>query len=234
MRKVIVNISGGVDSTAAILEALAVYPKEELTLCYQDTGADHPETTPHVEYIARVLDLPLVILKPVEDFWQLSKRRGIFPTPQHRHCTSYLKRDLFNHWLTVNFKGQGHEIIVVNGIRGEESPGRALCKEWQDPADARYVKTASKLWHPCLDMSKLAVKERVMAEGLELHPCYQITDRCSCWCCIFAHPNIVRAFAELHPELYEKACLAEDGIGMKWSYKYNIGFNDLMKQGRLV
>ena len=44
MRKVIVNFSGGKDSTVAILETLKVYPKEEIILCFQDTGAEYLET----------------------------------------------------------------------------------------------------------------------------------------------------------------------------------------------
>ena len=44
MRKVIVNFSGGVDSTAAALKALEQYPKEEIVLSYRDTGAEYLET----------------------------------------------------------------------------------------------------------------------------------------------------------------------------------------------
>ncbi|GAJ15447.1 unnamed protein product, partial [marine sediment metagenome] len=63
MRKVIVNFSGGKDSTVAILEALKRYPKEEITLCYQDTGAEYLETEGHVRMIANQLELPVTILK---------------------------------------------------------------------------------------------------------------------------------------------------------------------------
>lgn len=69
MKKVIVNFSGGKDSTVAILEAIKRYPKEEITLCYQDTGADYIETPEHVRKIANLLELELVELKPSLDFW---------------------------------------------------------------------------------------------------------------------------------------------------------------------
>ena len=81
-------------------------------------------------------------------------------------------------------------------------------------------------------MSLKDVKERVVGEGLPLHPCYEFSTRANCWCCIFAHPNEVRAYAEMQPKLYEDACLLEDEIKHKW--KEHFGFNDLMKQGRLV
>ena len=42
----------------------------------------------------------------------------------------------------------------------------------------------------------------------------------------------VRTYAEMHPDLYKQACLVEDEIKHKW--KDGFGFNDLMKQGRLL
>jgi len=231
-RKVIVNFSGGKDSTVAILEARKCYPKEEIILCYQDTGAEYLETPAHVENIASQLNLPLVVLKREEDFWDITRKRKFFPTPGLRWCTEYLKRSLLNKWLTANFRGTDTEVIVVTGIRAEESVRRAKHQEWEDPRDNHIVLSASKIWYPCLHMSEKEVKARVVAEGLPLHPCYEFSPRCNCWCCIFAPPAQVRLYAEMHPELYEKACLLEDEIKNKW--KQHIGFNDLMKQGRLL
>ncbi len=115
--RVIVNFSGGKDSTVAILEALKRFRKEDIILCYQDTGAEYLETEGHVQKIANQLELPLVILKREEDFWGMARRRKFFPTPGLRWCTSYLKRDLLNKWITKNFKGADTELILVTGIR---------------------------------------------------------------------------------------------------------------------
>lgn len=43
---------------------------------------------------------------------------------------------------------------------------------------------------------------------------------------------MVREYAELHPNLYEKACLVEDEIRHKW--KNGFSFNDLMVQKSLA
>ena len=231
MRKVIVNFSGGKDSTVAILETLKKYPKDEIVLCYQDTGAEYAETPAHIEVIASQLNLPLVVLKREEDFWDITRKRKFFPTPGLRWCTKYLKRNLLNKWLTANFRGTGTEVIVVTGIRAEESARRAKHQEWEDPRDNHIVLSTSKIWYPCLYMSEKEVKDRVVAEGLPLHPCYEFSPRCNCWCCIFAPPAQVRLYAEMHPELYEKACLLEDEIKNKWKHRF--GFNDLMKQRKL-
>jgi 3'-phosphoadenosine 5'-phosphosulfate sulfotransferase (PAPS reductase)/FAD synthetase len=233
MPKVIVNFSGGKDSTVAILETLKVYPKEDIMLCYQDTGADYIETKAHVELIAKTVDLPLITLKNNEDFWQLAKRRGYFPTPAQRQCTAYLKRDLFNKWVRHNRDKLGKEIIVVSGIRSEESQIRSKMAIYgEHPTRLKDGSFKANLWLPCFDMSEREVKDRVKAEGLPLHPCYDFSTRCSCWMCIFQPNSVVRTYAEAHPELYEHACLLEDEIKHKW--KEHFAINDLMKQGRLL
>ncbi|GAI70755.1 unnamed protein product, partial [marine sediment metagenome] len=159
MRKVIVNFSGGKDSTAAILKVLEKYPKDEVLLCYQDTGAEYLETVSHVQQIAVMLELPLVILKPERDFWQEVEHRRFFPTPGLRWCTGKLKQDIFNKWLSGNFRGKGYEIVVVTGIRGDESFSRSKLHEFEDPSDHRIVKSATKLWYPCLYMTAKEVKD---------------------------------------------------------------------------
>jgi len=231
MRKVIVNFSGGKDSTVAILEALKKYPKDEILLCYQDTGAEYLETEGHVRKIANQLELPVFILKREEDFWGMARRRRFFPTPGVRWCTSYLKRDLLNKWITKNYRGTDTELILVTGIRSEESLSRSRLHEWEEPKNVHIVRSVSQVWYPCLDMKEQEIKDRVKAEGLELHPCYDFARRCGCWCCIFAPKGEVREYAEQNPQLYEQACLLEDEIKNKWRHRF--GFNDLMKQLKL-
>jgi 3'-phosphoadenosine 5'-phosphosulfate sulfotransferase (PAPS reductase)/FAD synthetase len=232
MRKVIVNFSGGKDSTVAILEALKVYPKEEIILCWQDTGAEYLETAQHVSTIAEMLDLPLVVLRNEIDFWEDARKREHFPTVGGRFCTRDLKVHLFRRWVIDNRENLGDEIIVVSGIRNEESRYREALPEWSKHETSLVRGFEAWNWRPCKEMRKQDVINRIKSEGLPLHPCYDFSSRLSCWCCIFAPACEVRPYAEAHPELYEKACLLEDEIKHKW--KQGFGFNDLMKQGRLL
>jgi len=231
LRKVIVNFSGGKDSTVAILETLKVYPKEEIILCFQDTGAEYLETANHTKLIASILGLPLVTIKPNRDFWEEARFRRYFPTPECRNCTQMLKIQTFRKWFN-SVKYGYDEIIIVFGKRAEESLTRRKLTEWHTD---KYLTTKAiepKIWNPCLTMTEKEVYERIEAEGLPLHPCYEFSRRCSCWCCIFQHPNVVRTYAKMHPDLWEKACLLEDEIKHKW--KEHFAINDLMKQGRLI
>lgn len=231
MRKVIVNFSGGKDSTVAILETLKKYPKDEIILCYQDTGAEYLETEAHVRRIAEILELPLEIQYPLRDFWDEIRRTGYFPTPNCRNCTAHLKYDSFRKWFN-SIKHDYDDLIIVFGKRAEESLTRSKLPEWCYDTKLNTKSIKPKIWNPILQMREQEVYDHIKAEGLPLHPCYEFSSRCSCWCCIFQPWQVVRIYAEANPPLYQKACQVEDEIKHKW--KDGFGFNDLMKQGRLL
>jgi len=234
MRKVIVNFSGGIDSTAAALRALELYPHEEISLCYQDTDADYLETPAHVHKIADMLNLPLIVLRDELGFWERARSYGGFPLPGTRVCTRRLKADVTEKWIRSHREEIGTEVIQIFGFRSQESQGRANMETFAVNERLTLKNSDFKAYYhlPVHDMTKAQIKEYVIANGLPVHPCYEFSERCSCWCCIFQPPHVVRTYAEIHPDLYERACLVEDEIKHKW--KQNIGFNDLMKQRRLL
>lgn len=233
MRKVIVNFSGGVDSTAAVLKSLEQYPKEEILLSYQNTAADYIETPEHVRRIANMLDLPLIELHDDLGFWGRAKLYKSFPLPGTRVCTRLLKKDQLRNWVRHHREEMGNELILIYGFRDEESPGRAKMQTVSINNELTLKSVDFKVFNylPIRDMTKKEVKDYVKANGLPIHPCYEFSERCSCWCCIFQPAHVVREYAEWHSSLYEQACLVEDAIKHKW--KNNFGFNDLMKQKKL-
>lgn len=234
MRKVIVNFSGGVDSTAAVLKALEQYPKDEILLCYQNTAADYLETPGHVQKIAEMLDLPLINLQDELGFWERVRQYGVFPFPKTRVCTRKLKSDVTEAWIRANRESLGNEVIQIYGFRSEEGQGRQNMETFVLNERLTLKRSDFKAYYslPVHDMTKVEVKEYVKANGLPIHPCYEFSERCSCWCCIFQPAHVVREYAEMQPELYEQACLIEDEIKHKWTKR--IGFNDLMNQRRLI
>jgi len=234
MRKIIVNFSGGVDSTAAALKAVEQYPHDEIILCYQDTGADYIETPEHVRKIAEILNLPLLELKDEKGFIERARQYGRFPTPDTRLCTRQLKNDVFNKWVRSHREELGNEIVIIYGFRAEESQGRANMETYIANSELTLKRGDFKAYNslPVHNMTKGQVREYVQANGLPIHPCYEFSERCSCWLCIFQPPHVVREYAEMQPKLYEEACLLEDEIKHKW--RFGLGINDIFKQGKLL
>ena len=58
----IVYISGGKDSTACLLIALATVRRSQIRAVWCDTGHEHPETVDHIAYLADELKVPIVRL----------------------------------------------------------------------------------------------------------------------------------------------------------------------------
>ena len=234
MRTVIVNFSGGVDSTAAALKAVEQYPHDEIILCYQDTGADYLETPEHVQKIADMLGLPLLSLKDEKGFLGRVRQHGSFPLPATRVCTRQLKKDVLRNWIRSHRDKLGNEVILIYGFRAEESQGRANMETFIELTELSLKRGDFTAYSslPVHNMTKVQVREYVQANGLPLHPCYEFSERCSCWLCIFQPPHVVREYAEMQPKLYEEACLLEDEIKHKW--KLGLGINDIFKQGKLL
>lgn len=231
MRNVVVSFSGGKDSTVAALEAIKAYGKDNIQLVFMDTGAEYAGTTEHVETVASMLELPLTILKPKRDWYEQVEHDNMPFTPALRKCTHRLKVDVIRSWLSKYRKENGlssSDIITVTGIRGEESLSRSKLTEWSVDEHGQ-----GNLWRPCLYMRKQEVIDRIKSEGLPLHYCYEFSDRCNCWLCIFAGIYEMQSYIEIHPEDYEKACILEDKIGKPLMPGYK-SINRIKQQGRLL
>lgn len=82
-----VCVSGGVDSTVALIYMLYAYnvPKEKITLVHMridgpeenDVFFDYPETAEYLDYLMRFFNLPLVILSDKKGLKQRIEERGM-------------------------------------------------------------------------------------------------------------------------------------------------------------
>lgn len=59
----LVSLSGGKDSTATLLMAIALHGLENVIAVFADTGNEHEATYAYVQYLARVLGVRLVVVK---------------------------------------------------------------------------------------------------------------------------------------------------------------------------
>lgn len=122
--ELVINFSGGKDSTAMLAYLCEKHPRVGKHVVYADTGWEHEDAEEWARSIVARFNLPLhVVRNPNKDFFQMVRHRRMFPSPAQRQCTSDLKRTPIQTWIRRNVA----DPVVVNcmGIRAEESPARA-------------------------------------------------------------------------------------------------------------
>ncbi|MDQ0896412.1 MULTISPECIES: phosphoadenosine phosphosulfate reductase family protein [unclassified Paenibacillus] len=215
------NVSGGNDSTAALLYMLYGYnvPKEKVILFHSRVDGppenevffDWPEfTESHLDYLSRHFDLPLVTAWDEKGFLRRIEDRGMFPDSSARFCTSYLKRDVYLKYART----RSGNILCVTGERHEESSRRAGYPSWSISSataetKGRYVYN----FRPILHLKKFEVRALLKEAGVKEHMAYNYVSRVSCRWCIFASPDEMKAVAELYPAAWQKLKTLEASLG---------------------
>lgn len=78
----VVSVSSGKDSTAVILLALALHPKEMLRFVFADTGNEHEAVYTYLDYLERTLGITIIRLR--QDFSEWMQRRREFVANDRR------------------------------------------------------------------------------------------------------------------------------------------------------
>jgi len=221
LRKIIAKVksyvlfSGGKDSlcTLIYLNEIAKSIDKEIVALHIDTTAGFPEVVREVRKICKKLHIPLKILKPERDFFQLAKKWGI-PSFKSRWCCKELKVKPVRNFLS---KIQDRKVIF-DGIRAAESYLR---------------KTYLPVWyHPtfkCLSISPIflwsdeRVKKFLKSKGLPENPTKKFKGSVECWCGAYKKRSDFEKLLEVHPEIFEKLVRVEKAQKGKFTYVYENG-----------
>ena len=214
---VAVNHSGGKDSQAMLLHLReAGIPARQMVVVHAPLGrVEWPGTLAHIR--ATIGDLPLLLARSRTDLFSIVRRRGYWPTPAIRNCTSDLKRGPIARELRRYLKANprfGGRIVNCLGLRADESRDRA-----KRPA-LSYSAANSRAgrhwidWLPIHDLTERAVFATIAAAGQRPHWVYGAgMRRCSCSFCIMATPEDLRRAAQLRPRLAADYVALEEDIG---------------------
>jgi 3'-phosphoadenosine 5'-phosphosulfate sulfotransferase (PAPS reductase)/FAD synthetase len=230
---VIVNISGGKDSTALINWALWNFPKEKIHLVHARIDIDWSVTEEIVNEQAAHYGLPVTIVQAVKADGQpsgfirqltsarVNRKTGKvgeyqFPDMGNRWCTSMLKTAPIAKFV----RKLSGRILNCLGERREESTQRSKLEEVRPDVKlskkGREVVTVS----PILDMLEQDVWDSIEKSGAPVHPCYSWgVPRASCAICIFSSEKDIKIAAEREPELVQKYMDAEASIEHSFRYK---------------
>lgn len=209
---VAIGVSGGKDSSAVAFATIShldrVGHRGPRLLVHSDLGVtEWRESLEWCEKLASRLGLELVVVRrekgDMMDRWEqrwsdnvaryesLRCVQLILPwsTPDMRFCTSEMKVAPICRGLSERFPGK--TILNVNGIRRQESTGRAkqpVCKP-QPKLGSVTRDTDGIDWHPIIDWSLDDVFGYLDAVNFPLHPAYLIwlLSRVSCVFCIMSN-----------------------------------------------
>ena len=211
-----ISHSGGKDSQAMTILLREVIPAEQIVVVHAPLGrVEWPGTLRHIERTTE--DLPLILARARTDFLAMVRRRGRFPTPSIRQCTSDLKRGPIERELRCYLKAHPHfggRVVSCIGMRADESVRRA--KQEAVKANARGSAAGRHWldWLPIHHLSEAQVFETIAAAGQRPHWVYRAgMSRCSCSFCIMASRKDLRTAARLRPALAAEVAALEDEIG---------------------
>lgn len=231
---VVVNISGGKDSSVLMFWAINNFPKEILHFVHAEIDIDWKETLPTLKAQCDHFGVqPIIVtavnadgtkkgflsklLSPRIDRKTGEAKQNQFPDMRNRWCTSQLKMAPIHKWIRRNLKGR---ILNLMGERADESSQRSKLEE------VRYDNTLSagfrNVWNcsPIHKLSSEQVWDLIAANSIPVHPCYSWgVKRASCAICIFSSNTDIKIAAKHAPEIVEKYISAEKQISHTFRYK---------------
>lgn len=213
----VVNHSGGKDSQAMMVKLAEIVPQAQLMVIHAELPeVDWEGIKEHIE--ATIGGLPLIVCRNEnKTLLEMVERRGMFPSPQQRQCTSDLKRGPIEREIRRYLKANprfGGLVVNCMGLRAEESPARSKLETLK--LNARNSKAGREWWDwlPIHAMTKASVFKVIGEAGQKPHHAYALgMSRLSCCFCIMACKADLQTAARLKPELYKRYVELEKKIG---------------------
>src|SRR5262245_20019423 len=190
-RWVLVSSSAGKDSQAMLdyvveLCDRAHVPRRRLVVAHADLGrVEWPGTRQLAEEQARHYGLAFhAVSRRQGDLLDHIAKRGMFPSPTSRFCTSDHKRTqiwtLFTR-LVEEAQAEGSpspvRILSCMGLRAQESPARARRQPFSHEERASNGRRHVDLWLPIQGWTVQQVWDRIRASGVHHHPAYDLACR---------------------------------------------------------
>ena len=218
MKKIFVSHSGGKDSQAMLAALVAAGHGPNIVIVHADLG-DMEHEPMHDWIVQNSFGLPVHVVTPPRDFYQLARDYKRLPSGQARFCTSKLKTDPIRKWVTEYCRTHGiTEAKIAIGLRREESATRAAKPEFS------RVNALITDWHPILDLTEAQVFETIRAAGQAPHRVYsQGWSRLSCVMCVLGRKAEHLKARELYPEKFRKMAELEKELGKSIRLKQRNG-----------
>lgn len=214
----VINDSAGKDSQVMKLKLIDLVPKKQLIIVHANLpGVEWDGNYQHILKYAQGIEVFEVQAK--KTFFEMVERRGKFPSPQYRQCTSDLKRDPIQKFINNYALANGFGIVVnCLGLRADESPARSKKITFQFKAANSCKHRQQYEWLPIHDMKLADVFSTIKSAGQSLHWAYEKgMSRLSCCFCIMGSERDLKTAASLMPQLAGKYIELEERLNFTMS-----------------
>jgi hypothetical protein len=218
------NHSGGKDSQAMYNLLSGLIPREQLVVIHAHLPGVEWEGV--IEHIQKTVDHEFHVVQAKKTFLEMVEKRGMWPSPSNRQCTSDLKRDPIATLMRKLSREKGFtQVVNCLGLRAEESPGRAKKSVFRVNKKETNSKRGVFEWLPIhtwtidevfhagghsfldwrcrVDLYREGNPEAAF-EGWNFHPIYvKGMTRLSCKFCIMASEADLCTASTLDPELFQ-------------------------------
>jgi 3'-phosphoadenosine 5'-phosphosulfate sulfotransferase (PAPS reductase)/FAD synthetase len=194
----VINHSGGKDSQAMTARLVKVIPVDQLVIIHAELpGVDWEGLVDHIN--ANSFGIPVYVCRAGKTFFEMVERRGMFPSPKYRQCTSDLKRGPIEKQIRAIAKERGCKLIVnCMGLRADESASRKKLAPWSMNKKQSVAGRTWLEWLPIHGKSTRDVMLTIKNAGQKPHFVYSDIGlgRCSCKICIFSTEKDVKIIYE--------------------------------------
>lgn len=207
-RKILVEYSGGKDSSSAAYWCRQFFPDAELELCFVDMGADFTGMNLFLKRFAQALEAKLVVLRSEKNVIDEILRKGKWPHFLFPYCHELLHGALDKYEL----KHGPEDIVIVRGGRlqeksanGKKSASRQLVIE----RNKDYV-----YFQPFYFAEKGVGESLLVESGLPVWEGYGFgLGRTACRICPGQKSESYAALRAQYPEVWEELCALEAHVG---------------------
>lgn len=204
--------SGGKDSQEMYIQLKHIVPADRLIVIHAHLPGVEWEGTE--EFIRSTIEHEFHVVQAKKTFFDMVRNRKMFPSSQHRQCTSDLKRDPIDKKVREICKDRGFTTVIsCMGLRAQESPARRKQRVIKINKRNRTSSRAWFNWLPIHKMLETQVFEGIAAAGQEPFWTYGAgMSRKSCCFCILANGDDLCIAAKLRPELLDEIDELEDEV----------------------
>jgi ParB-like chromosome segregation protein Spo0J len=207
-REIIVEFSGGKDSSAATVWAKHFLPDAKMKLVYIDLGAEHTGFYLHLQKFAEAIGLPLKVIRTKENIFALMLQKNEWPYFIGPYCHDLLHAPLYDLMHTY----EPGKVAMIRGGRLKEKAAHSK------PRTSRFMELdrlkGYTIFQPLYFTEKETTEGIVLGSGLPIWEGYgQGLLRTACRICPGQRPATYAAIRASFPDIWAELMELERRFG---------------------